>query len=67
MKSAKLRLGAKGERAARAFLVAAGYRILYENYSTPLGEIDLMQIIQRYNEVDCKVMMELVRYLRANH
>jgi hypothetical protein len=33
----------------------------------PLVEIDLMQSIQRYNEVDCKVMMEIVRYLRANH
>ncbi len=42
MKSAKLRVGAEGERAAKAFLLAAGYRILYENYSTPLGEIDLV-------------------------
>ncbi len=33
----------------------------------PLQEIDLMQSIQKYNEVDCKVMMEIVRYLRLNH
>jgi len=33
----------------------------------PLQEIDLMQSIQRYNEVDCKVMMEIVCYLRLNH
>ena len=32
-----------------------------------LGEIDLMQSIQAYNEVDCKVMMEIVRYLRRSH
>ena len=29
-------------------------------------DIALMQEIQRYNEVDCKVMMEIVRYLRRN-
>lgn len=32
-----------------------------------LGKIDLMQGIQDYNEVDCKVMMDIVRYLRRNH
>ena len=32
-----------------------------------LSETDLMQDIARYNEVDCKVMMEIVRYLRENH
>jgi hypothetical protein len=35
--------------------------------SVPLGQIDLMRGIQDYNEVDCKVMMEIVRYLRRNH
>ena len=29
--------------------------------------LPLMDEIARYNEVDCKVMMEIVRYLRANH
>lgn len=33
----------------------------------PLAEIDLMQGIRDYNEVDCKVMMEIVKYLRSNH
>lgn len=33
----------------------------------PLQEIDLMRGIQKYNEVDCKVMMEIVRYFRLNH
>ena len=28
---------------------------------------DLMQAITHYNEVDCKVMMEIVRHLRRNH
>lgn len=32
-----------------------------------LIDVDLMQGIRRYNEVDCKVMMELVRYLRRHH
>jgi putative endonuclease len=44
MRSARLRLGAEGERAAKAFLKANGYRILRENYSTPLGEIDLIAL-----------------------
>ena len=28
---------------------------------------DLMQEIASYNEVDCKVMMEIIRYLRRYH
>ena len=32
-----------------------------------LAETELMQEIARYNEVDCKVIMEIVAYLRANH
>lgn len=32
-----------------------------------LSQIDLMRGIQDYNEVDCKVMMEIVRYLRQKH
>ncbi len=32
-----------------------------------LMETDLMQAIAAYNEVDCKVMMEIVRYLRGHH
>ena len=33
----------------------------------PMCEIDLMDEIIRYNEVDCRVMMEIVRYLRMHH
>ncbi len=32
-----------------------------------MHEIDLMKEIEQYNEVDCKVMMELLYLLRANH
>ena len=32
-----------------------------------LSETELMQEIMEYNEVDCKVMMEIVRYLRTHH
>ncbi len=32
-----------------------------------LREIDLMQDISKYNEVDSRVMMEVVHYLRAHH
>ena len=40
-----------------------------EAYRTgqPMSQIDLMGEVVQYNEVDCKVMMEIVRYLRANH
>ena len=33
----------------------------------PLSDIDLMQEIGRYNEVDCRAMMAIVRYLRSHH
>ena len=33
----------------------------------PMTSLPLMEEIARYNEVDCKVMMEIIRYLRANH
>jgi hypothetical protein len=33
----------------------------------PMRELDLMQEIARYNEVDCRVMMETVDYLRKHH
>jgi hypothetical protein len=32
-----------------------------------LRDIPLMQAIASYNEVDCKAMMEIIRYLRAAH
>ena len=32
-----------------------------------MGELPLMKSIAHYNEVDCKAIMEIVRYLRANH
>lgn len=42
MKTGRSALGAEGERAAKAYLKSNGFRILHENYSTPLGEIDLI-------------------------
>jgi len=42
MKTGRSALGTEGERAAKAFLKAQGFRILHENYVTPLGEIDLI-------------------------
>lgn len=33
----------------------------------PVSSLDLMQQIVAYNEVDCRVMMEAVRYLREQH
>ena len=32
-----------------------------------MSKLPLMNDIAAYNEVDCKAMMEIVRYLRANH
>ena len=37
------------------------------NQGVSMTSLPLMDEIVRYNEVDCKVMMEIVRYLRANH
>ena len=34
---------------------------------TSMADEPLMNKIQKYNEVDCRVMMEIVRYLRENH
>ena len=31
-----------------------------------LGDVQMMREIQRYNEVDCKVMMEIIRYLKTS-
>jgi putative endonuclease len=42
MKTGRSALGAEGERVAKAYLRTQGFRILRENYSTPLGEIDLI-------------------------
>ena len=33
----------------------------------PMTNLPLMEEIARYNEVDCKVMMEIIQYLRTNH
>jgi hypothetical protein len=33
----------------------------------PLSEDGLMLEIAQYNEVDCRVMMEIVRFLRTSH
>ena len=32
-----------------------------------LIDVGLMKVIRRYNEVDCRVMWEILSYLRANH
>ena len=33
----------------------------------PANEIALMQEIVSYNEIDCKAMMEIIRYMRDHH
>ena len=42
MTTGRSALVAEGERAAKAYLKSQGFRILHENYSTPLGEIDMI-------------------------
>ena len=32
-----------------------------------LGQVELMREIERYNEVDCRVMAEVIGYLRMHH
>ena len=38
-----------------------------EKNSQKLTDVDLMKEIVKYNEVDCKVMMEAIAYFRRNH
>ena len=38
-----------------------------QDQGVPLTDLELMSEIVEYNEVDCRVMMEAVRYLRAAH
>ena len=38
-----------------------------ERRGCSLMALDLMQQISAYNEVDCRAMMEIVRYLRQHH
>lgn len=38
----KVEIGRLGEKLAKEYLIKQGYRILTENYRTPLGEIDLV-------------------------
>jgi predicted RecB family nuclease len=38
-----------------------------QQQGSTLTELDLMQEIVRYNEVDCRVMMEAVRHFRREH
>jgi len=37
-----MKLGEKGEEIARKFLKKKGYKLLAENYKTPMGEIDII-------------------------
>lgn len=38
----RVKLGRLGEKLAKEYLINHGYRILTENYRTPLGELDLV-------------------------
>jgi hypothetical protein len=38
-----------------------------ERQGCSLLDLELMQQIQAYNEVDCKAMMDIIRYLRREH
>lgn len=38
-----------------------------ERVDCHLVDLDLMQQIRDYNEVDCRAMMEIISYLRARH
>ena len=44
-----------------------GQHEIDEGRADRLMDLDLMKEIRDYNEVDCKAMMEIVRYLRENH
>ncbi len=38
-----------------------------ERLRCPMHELELMKEVASYNEVDCRVMAEAIRYLRLNH
>ena len=38
-----------------------------QDQGVPLADQDLMREIVEYNEVDCRVMMEAIRYFRQEH
>ncbi len=42
MSTARSRLGARGERAARAYLEGRGYEIVATNFRCPRGEVDII-------------------------
>ena len=42
MKELNRAMGIKGEVLAKSFLIKKGYKILFTNYSTKLGEIDII-------------------------
>ena len=46
--------GSRSERAAVRFLKQAGYRILFRNYTCPLGELDVIALDKR-----CVVFVEV--------
>jgi len=46
-----------------AWSAAAGAR----RGGAALGQVELMRDIDRYNEVDCRVMAEVIGYLRDHH
>ncbi len=42
----------------------------YDQFAThgvAVSSVELMQDIAKYNQVDCRVMMEIIRYLRMHH
>ena len=39
----------------------------YKETGEPMYSFDYMKGIESYNRVDCKVMWELINYLRENH
>lgn len=41
--------------------------LAYETYKTNKQTSKIMKDIEKYNEVDCKVLMEIISYLRNNH
>lgn len=42
MQTQKQRIGAWGEEIATRFLIRKGYQVVYRNFRTPMGELDLV-------------------------
>lgn len=61
-------LWGEGPAGGMGAMIGAWWRdVEAERLSCRLIDVELMQDIRAYNEIDCRAMMEIVRHLREEH